>query len=180
MASKVQRLTAYCKDLARRESWTSVNDVLPAIFTAHETPDGSVYLNDIGIPVELFTQVTDAPLRLVRALPSTLAIQRDMVVERTLPRFFGYVLRQAIWTSDTPGQLARLQPDRKAAVSYVGATVTGGVMLVFRLLEEDEVKFESHSPNRNGEYANTDLHLQLPASALLAASKVMEEIGAIK
>lgn len=180
MASNLQNLAAYCKALSSRENWNSANEVLPAVFAAHKTPGDSIYLNDIGIPVELFSQVSNAPLMLIRALPATLAIQQAEVVERTPSGFFGYVLRQPIWTSNRPGQLARFALDRKAAVSYTAATVNGGVMLAYRVLDETKVHVEMHTPEPDGTYKTTTLHEQLPLSGLLAACKVMKEIGAIK
>lgn len=187
MMDRVARLAEHCKSLVGLdETWEQ-----PAVFfTAHETPDGSVYLRDIGLPVELLQGLVSHPLHLVRMLPGALAVNQAVVADQTEPGFFGWVFRSHAWAVDrnTKAEARRdrhkslaKDPGRKLAVAFNGATLDGSMFLALNVREDDHVSVTVHRPNAFGQYVNTlGVEEQLPFVSLLAACKVMEEIGAVK
>jgi hypothetical protein len=184
---RTARLAEHCQFLVRQGNVWEGDAVF---YTAHETSDGSVYLRDIGLPVEMFSSILPSPVLLARMLPPALAVNHKIVVENTDPGFFGWVFRTHAWAVDrkTMAEARRdrrknlsKDPDRKLAVTYNAATIDKAFFIALNVRGDKRIDVRVSRPNIVGQYPDGNgAEQQLPVSALLAACEVMKEIGAIK
>ncbi|MEU4066687.1 hypothetical protein AB0F25_30615 [Streptomyces wedmorensis] len=190
MSDLAERLRAHMADLvALPDAW----DAGTAIMTAHLTPDGSVYLRDIGIPGEIWNTLGDDPVRMVEILPLALTQHSDIVKSKTDTGFFAWVMRHEAWLLERKGdnfneafkgdersiRNRRLgeHPDRQEALVYYAACIDRSLVMALtkksgdRELTADISRVNAFGIRNQPEMADTRM-----AEGLLASCEIMKKL----
>lgn len=190
MPDRAEKLRDHITELASRPDlwgWKT------ALLTAHETPDGSVYLSDIGISDETWAAAGDEPIRVVEGVPFALSVRKsESSLTLATEGFFGWVFRHTAYTLDIPrtelskydvemlrnGRL-HTHPKAKKALTYTGVTTDMSVMLAI-IEQGNEVapKYDISRVNAFGMRTHPELaDARLPLALMTACAAVIE-IGA--
>lgn len=177
----MERLREYLSwEVKQNVEWHDHADI--AMFSAHRTPDGSIYLDELKLPPHVL-QISDNPLDVLRFFPRALWESREVIPRIIKHGFFAWAMRSEGWsvyTSDSSEFQGGYKFDdiakneRRVETKQYMCVDTRGVMLLTGL-RRDTMEVEG-SVMRPGEQYYNQIARGMGVTLLRQASKVTEHI----